>query len=159
MKHFTLSEFAVSGSYPQLVTKPTGKIAEAIEALVDNVLDPIREKLGKAITVTSGYRNAKLNKAVGGASTSQHTKGEAADIITGNAQSDNMAIVNALLALKIPFDQCIMEKTTRMTSGKITACRWVHISYKKDGPNRNEILAWDGKTYRKVKVTPTYEYI
>lgn len=159
MKHFKLSEFAVSASFPNLVTKPTGKIAEAIEALVDNVLDPVREKIGKPIKVTSGYRNAKLNKALSGAANSQHLRGEAADVVTGNAQSDNIAIVNTLLALKIPFDQCIMEKTTRLANGKITACRWVHISYKKDGPNRNEILAWDGKAYKKVKVTETYEYV
>jgi hypothetical protein len=53
---------------------------ENIEALVENVLDPLRERYGKPIIVNSGYRCAKHNREVGGASGSQHMRGEAADI-------------------------------------------------------------------------------
>ena len=53
---------------------------ENIEALVENVLDPLRERYGKPIVVNSGYRCAKHNKEVGGVANSQHVKGEAADI-------------------------------------------------------------------------------
>lgn len=49
-------------------------------SLVKNVLQPAREKLAEPIHITSGYRNPAHNKAVGGATNSQHLYGEAADI-------------------------------------------------------------------------------
>ena len=57
-----------------------GGVPENVKALVENVLDPLREKYGKPIKVNSGYRCPKHNLAVGGATQSQHMKGEAADI-------------------------------------------------------------------------------
>ena len=62
-----------------IVKVPSEVIMNAI-ALVENVLDPAREKLGMPIKVTSGYRCPLKNKAVGGVENSQHLKGEAADI-------------------------------------------------------------------------------
>lgn len=44
------------------------------------VLQCIREHFGKAVTITSGYRTAAHNAAVGGAKSSQHLLGRAADI-------------------------------------------------------------------------------
>lgn len=49
---------------------------------VANQLDVIREELGKPIFVLSGYRTPKYNKAVGGATQSQHLKANASDIVT-----------------------------------------------------------------------------
>ena len=51
----------------------------ALLALVEKVLDPLREALGEPIRITSGYRSPELNRLVGGVPTSQHLKGEAAD--------------------------------------------------------------------------------
>ena len=58
---------------------PTPDATANLGELVDAVLDPLREKYGRPIHVSSGYRCPRLNRAVGGSATSQHVKGEAAD--------------------------------------------------------------------------------
>lgn len=44
-------------------------------------LQPIRDKLKKPMIITSGYRNLQVNKLVGGVSNSQHTKGQAVEVL------------------------------------------------------------------------------
>ena len=84
MKHFSIRELSRSetASRKGINNTPNSAIVSALTALIDNVLDPLREKWGAPIIVTSGYRCPALNRAIGGASGSQHTKGEAADIRT-----------------------------------------------------------------------------
>ena len=53
---------------------------ENIRALVEEVLDPVREVFGGPIVVNSGYRCERHNRDVGGVRNSQHLRGEAADI-------------------------------------------------------------------------------
>ena len=79
MKYFTMGELLRSSSADSLGIDNTCDItsASALMALVDNVLDPLREWYGKPIYVNSGYRCKELNTAIGGAPTSQHMKGEA----------------------------------------------------------------------------------
>ena len=88
-----------------------------LTALVDNVLDPLREWYGKPIRVTSGYRCPALNKAVGGVKNSQHMDGEAADIDTGSRE-ENKKLFNYIKD-HLPFDQLIDEH----------GMDWVHVSY------------------------------
>ena len=64
---------------PQPVTRLPNGIEESLAALVEDVLDPVREKLGRPIVVNSGFRCPVHNRMVGGATGSQHVKGEAAD--------------------------------------------------------------------------------
>ncbi len=93
--------------------------------LIYNVLQPLREKLGCPIIVTSGYRNAQVNKLVGGVVNSQHTKGQAADIIV-----NGMGVAQLVEFIKksgLEYDQLINERD------------WVHISYVK-GKNRKQNL-------------------
>jgi uncharacterized protein YcbK (DUF882 family) len=71
--------------------------------LIDRILDPLREKYGKPIIVNSGYRCPKLNKCVGGVSTSQHVKGQAADI-TGKSAIENKKLFNLIIDLDLPYD-------------------------------------------------------
>jgi hypothetical protein len=99
-----------------------------ITRLVVEVLDPARELLGKPISVSSGYRNDKLNKAVGGANTSQHLLGEAADITCYN----NKYLFD-IIKQNLIFDQLILEEST--INGK--KVEWVHVSYRK-GKNRKQ---------------------
>ena len=94
-------------------------------AIRDNVLNPLREKFGKPIRITSGFRSTELNKAVGGKPTSQHTKGEAVDITAVN-KADNKELFE--LCKTLEFDQLIDESNLT----------WIHISYKL--PNRKQIL-------------------
>ena len=94
-------------------------------AIRDNVLNPLREKFGKPIRITSGFRSPELNKSVGGKPTSQHTKGEAVDITAIN-KADNKELFE--LCKTLEFDQLIDESNLT----------WIHISYKV--PNRKQIL-------------------
>lgn len=96
--------------------------------LMDNCLDPIREAWGKTIGVNSGYRCRRLNEAVGGAPTSQHLKGEAADITTGSMEG-NKRLFELIKTLGVEFDQLIDE----------SGYKWLHISCKEQG-NRRQIL-------------------
>ena len=82
MKYFTIKELISSSTATQhnINNTPTKEIEENLKALVDNILDPLREAYGKPIIVNSGFRCEKLNNLVGGSRTSQHRTGHAADI-------------------------------------------------------------------------------
>ena len=131
MKWFTLKEFVKSNTAARLGIKnnPSEDVKKNIELLVEKILDPLREKFGKPIIVTSGYRCKELNKAVGGAAKSQHMSGEAADIRTvEDSKSANKELFNLIIEHGLPFDQLINEHDYD----------WVHVSYGKR--NRRMIL-------------------
>ena len=105
-----------------------GKIGapEAIEALVDNVLDPARQKFGGPVLVNSGYRCPKHNAEVGGVANSQHMKGEAADVSTGSTTATRE--LGKIIEQMGKYDQLIYYPT------------FVHVSWKRTGANRKQIL-------------------
>lgn len=99
---------------------PSIQVCKALTALIEKVLDPLREAYGKPIIVTSGYRCEKLNKAVGGAASSQHVKGEAADIRSvQDTPEENKKLFDLIVKLNLPFDQLINEYNYD----------WVHVSF------------------------------
>lgn len=108
-------------------------VKENIEALVANVLDPLREAYGKPIHVTSGYRCPAHNTAVGGVPRSQHMAGEAADIHAGSP-AENLKLAK-ILAQQNHFDQMILY----VNPGSMNP-RFIHVSYKRTGQNRHRIL-------------------
>lgn len=67
---------------------PPQEVVDNIGYLVQNTLQPLREYLGSSISITSGYRCSALNKLVGGAVTSQHLKGQAADCVVNSVDSN-----------------------------------------------------------------------
>ena len=83
-KNFSMRELTRSATADRLgiLNEPTKAIAANLQELATTVLQPIRDKWGEPIIVTSGYRCSKLNAAVGGAKASQHMLGQAADIHT-----------------------------------------------------------------------------
>jgi len=96
--------------------------------LIVYCLQPIRDKIGKPMIITSGYRCTKVNKLAGGVSTSQHCVGQAADFkIKGMNPAQ---IVKFVQSGGIEFDQLINEYD-----------KWVHVSYVK-GKNRRQILKY-----------------
>lgn len=157
MKYFTIKELCVSGSYPKLVEIPKlgTEVYNNLTKLINTTLDPLREALGKPITVTSGYRPEKLNNAVGGSKTSAHRFGLAADIHTGNNSSDNLKIVSAMLEKGIDFDQIIIEYPTFNISGDITSAKWIHIGLSKT-TNRKQVLYYYNKKYYPVKILKNF---
>tara|TARA_R110000822_G_scaffold104990_3_gene232233 strand:+ start:96 stop:554 length:459 start_codon:yes stop_codon:yes gene_type:complete len=89
-------------------------------ALCENVLQPIRDHFGKPLRISSGLRVPELNTAIGGSSTSDHTRGMAADIECPGIDNKELAqwIVNSLV-----FRQVILEFYSPPDGG------WVHVSY------------------------------
>ena len=143
-KHFTLDEFIKSATATRLGidNTPDEKVLNCIQALVDNVLEPLRVHYGRPIIITSGYRCPRLNKAVGGSSTSQHAIGQAVDIRSvSDSREDNKELFDMIREMKLPFDQLINE----------FGYDWVHVSF---GPrNRRQVLKAEksgGKTVYKV---------
>ena len=115
MKHFTIQELSKStkADLLRIDNTPPENIAKSLEALIDNVLDPLREAWGAPIQVTSGYRCPAVNKAVGGSATSQHVLGEAADIrAIPNTRTNNKKLYGLIKKLGLPVDYS-----------------WIHVSY------------------------------
>lgn len=130
MKYFTILELTASAKARALGidnTPPPG-VKIKLSTLVNNLLDPIREKWGGPITVNSGYRCPRLNNEVGGVQTSQHLRGEAADITAGSP-TENNRLFKMILDGGFDFDQLIDER----------GYAWLHISYS-PGKNRRQIL-------------------
>lgn len=109
-------------------------VRDAIKSLVDNVLQPLRDIAGVPLHINSGYRCRELNAAIGGVPTSQHVKGEAADIAFPKPiELARMAADNHL-----PFDQMIIYPT------------FVHFSHKLNGEQRRQIIY--NKSYTDEKI-------
>ncbi len=124
MKYFTLSEFTRSAKARSLgiSNAPTPEHEANIKALVETVLDPLRQAWGHPINVTSGYRSAAVNAAVGGARKSHHLRGMAADISVGSA-AEHKKIFALAIDLGLPFTQLLWERGTDLGP------QWIHISY------------------------------
>lgn len=99
-------------------------------ALVHNVLQPLRTLTGLPVRISSGFRSAALNKAVGGVANSQHTTGQAADITIG---SSNQKIFIDCIRKNLNFDQLILEHNNK-------GIYWLHVSYRSDGKNRKQYI-------------------
>lgn len=140
--HFTVGEMLRSGVVVMLriknvpATEPEeGKpsrdeVMANLRALCTCVLEPLRRRVGRVI-VSSGYRCEAVNRAVHGAVHSQHLRGEAADIhVTGLEMCRKYAAV----LRRTDFDQMILEPQNSVLK------RWIHISYRRDGKNRHQIL-------------------
>ena len=122
-KNFTLGELTVTGS--GFSNAPNDIELAWLRQLASNILQPLRDKVGVPLVVTSGFRSAAVNKAAGGAANSQHRLGQAADFtVAGMSPIDTCRLI---VRMGLPFDQLIQEHH-----------RWVHVSY---GPrNRRQVL-------------------
>jgi len=144
-KNLTLAEVTKSATAERLEIDNSSMddvVLENLKAIATSVFQPARNALGP-IRVSSGYRSPALNKAIGGAATSQHSKGEALDlqgIRTGNEQIFHYIKDNLV------FDQLIWE------FGDDDEPDWVHVSYKRSGKNRNMVL-------KSVKVNGKTSYL
>lgn len=120
-KNFTLEELIYSDTARSLNinnTPPT-EVIRNLGLLTNNVLQPIRDKLGKSVIVTSGYRCKLLNQKIGGTPNSQHTRGQAVDIIVYGITPKTL--YEFIKNSGILYDQLILEQTKE--------AQWVHISY------------------------------
>jgi hypothetical protein len=112
---------------------PTEAHIANFKLLAEKVFQPIREHFGVPIHISSGYRSAALNKAIGGAASSQHCSGEAIDIDMDGTSVTNAAIFNYIKE-NLEFDQLIWEFGTDNNPD------WVHVSYESTGKQRKQML-------------------
>lgn len=112
---------------------PTDAHIANFKLLAEKVFQPIRDHFGVPIHISSGYRSAALNKAIGGAVSSQHCTGEAIDIDMDGTSVTNAQIFNYIKD-NLEFDQLIWE------FGTDTNPDWVHVSYESTGKQRKQIL-------------------
>lgn len=136
-KNFTLEEMYHSDTANRfkIHNYPTSDAIKNLGYLTQNFLQPLRDKLDKAIYIPSGYRSELLNRKVGGAKNSQHKYGQAVDI-----QVVGMSPMQLFLFIKdsgLEYDQLILEKTK--------SAEWVHVSYTKH--NRHQALRYIDGVY------------
>ena len=106
--------------------------------LIVECLQPIRNKLDKPMVITSGYRNDKVNRLVGGSNTSEHKKGMAADFIINGMTVQ--AVIEFIRKTGLKYTQLI-EEHSKNTS-------WVHISYNPKNLKKETLLYKNGKYTR-----------
>lgn len=135
-KNLTLAEVTKSATAKRkgISNEPTIEHMENLKAVAENIFQPIRNEFGVPLAVTSAYRSMDLNRLIGGSLASQHCKGEAldldADVFGGLSNKEIFLFIKDHLE----FDQLIWE------FGNEENPAWVHVSYKKSGINRGEVL-------------------
>jgi len=127
-KNLSLSEVVKSATAIKrgISNQPTKQHLQNLIKLAENVFQPLRDYIDKPIRVSSGYRSKELNKLIGGASRSQHSKGEALDL--DNDRETNILMFNYIKD-NLDFDQLINEQDYS----------WIHVSYR-EGSNRKQVL-------------------
>lgn len=142
-KNLTVAEFEASPTATRLgiENKMNEEQLHNAQLLALKIFQPLREYRGKPIKLNSGFRSEKLNKKIGGSTTSQHSKGQAIDVPLTAEEfywvKDNL-----------PFDQLIWE------FGTDEQPQWVHISYSQSQQRKQVLKAVkvNGKTkYLKFK--------
>ena len=132
-KNFKLEEFAKSETAQRkgIDNSIPAELIPNIKALCENVLQPLRDYAEVPIVISSGYRCPALNKAVGGSATSQHMKGEAADIIIPSKKVGLQWF--EWMRTHLSYNQLIWETNSRGGS-------WIHVGYKRTGKNKMQVL-------------------
>lgn len=151
-EHFNKREFEKSGTALRLGIDNTIKDPEHllnVSSLCATVMEPIREKWG-SISISSGYRDARVSEAVGSSSKSSHCHAMAADFEAFKSPG-NLVVFNWIIKESgISFDQCIAEYFSLQEGVGEPFDGWIHISSQRDkSKNRNDILLAvknDGKT-------------
>ena len=124
--HFTLQELTASKTAEKrgIDNSPSLAVLANLRSLAA-LLEQVRAAVGLPISVSSGYRCAALNRAVGGTPSSAHMNGLAADISAPGLAPKDLA--TAIMASGVQFDQLIDEGS------------WVHIGLSRGAP-RNQVL-------------------
>lgn len=152
MLYFSIQELCKSkrANSDGIANIPSTQQQRCIERLITCCLDPARQAFGHPVHVSSGFRSEALNRAIGGASNSQHCFGEAADLYS----EDNSRLFKILWE-QGNFDQLIWE------FGDHEQPQWVHVSYVDAAPRREVLRAvkQNGKTvYFRLKYDPIHGY-
>lgn len=135
-KNFSYEELIASSTADKLGLDNTPNAAEKekLKKLAIEILQPIRDALGKPIKVNSAFRSEKVNKAVGGVPSSQHRLGEAADLTLGSKEK-NKELFELISK---------MIKDKKLTVGQLIneyGYAWTHVSLPRKGKANNQIFS------------------
>ncbi len=127
LDEFEISQYATRKNYDNRIPP---EYIDNIKRLVDTILQPLRNEIGSALHISSGYRSFKVNKGVGGSKNSAHLKAKAADI--WSADYTPYELTQLIIKLNLPYEQVIHEFG-----------RWTHVSVpaKNKAPRRKILTA------------------
>jgi hypothetical protein len=134
--NFNLRELTRSDTADRLDidNQPNEEQIESLRLLCENILQPVRDHFGKPVKINSGFRCPALNQATGGSATSDHCKGQAADIeIVGVANAD----LAQWIMDNLDYTQLILEFYTQ----GVPDSGWVHVSYDPNNLKKQELTA------------------
>ena len=127
--HFSLEELTIT-DHREYSNEPSESERQNLVRLA-NFLEQVKFVLGGVpIMVSSAYRSAQVNAAVGSKETSQHRLGCAADLRVPGMTPDQ--VVQAIIGSQLEFDQCIREFD-----------RWTHLSvpsHEGEKPRRQALI-------------------
>ena len=120
---------------------PSPEHKRNLKSLCTRVLQPVRDHFNRVVSVSSGYRSEALCVAIGSKITSQHAKGQAADIEIYGLSNGELA---NYIKENLDYDQLILEYWTpeNPNSG------WIHCSFNSEGNRKEYLRAYknEGKT-------------
>jgi len=142
-QNFSLSELTRSQTATRrgIENQPDDEQLANLVALCECVLQPIRDHFGKSVRISSGLRVPELNAAIGGSTTSDHTRGMAADIEVPPV--DNLELARWIEGSGLAFRQLILEYYDGTPDSG-----WIHVSYD-PADNKRQVLTatkQNGKT-------------
>jgi hypothetical protein len=142
-KNFTLAEMTKSETALRydMDNTPGEKEIGNLKVLCEKVLQPVRDHYGRGVKVNSGFRHPEVNAKVGGSKTSDHCRGQAADIEIPGVPNAELA---EWIKDNLEYRQLILEFYTP----GVPDSGWVHVSYVAED-NKKEVLTAtkkDGKT-------------
>ena len=142
-KNFSLIELTSSETAVRkgIDNTPNQIVIDNLKLACENTIQPLRDWYGKPINITSGYRSPKLNKAIGGSTTSDHCYGNAIDFTL--PKEDYQKVFDWLRA-NVEFDQLINEFNFQ----------WIHVSFRM-GQNRKQVLKAVKNAIGQTKYLPT----
>lgn len=133
--NFHLSEFLKSQTATRLGVDmtPPPEVVENLRNLCVAILQPVRDHFGRPVSVSSGWRPLKVNRAIGSSDGSQHVLGQAADFEIPGISNP---VVAQWIEDNLIFDQLILEFYTQgdPNSG------WIHASFVAGRQNRQQSL-------------------
>ena len=144
-EHFNLTEFERSSTAQANNIDNTcpSTLIPQLSTLCKTILEPLRQHFGEPVIISSGYRCNQLNIKVGGAYASQHTLGEAADIVPLPPAGSPYTINHTPYTLKewfewlrsnTDFDQLILEHDSK-------GSYWIHVSCRRNRKkNRHQVF-------------------
>lgn len=141
--HFKLKDLSIGSTnspvaFPYQIKAQNGltvsQIVCNLKALATNPLESMANKFGRRnLLISSGFRTTT--------GASQHGAGQAADVHMPNLNADDFWAAAQWVQANVMYDQLILEIAGPISSGHSP---WLHLSFKKEGPNRKQVLTWRG---------------